>query len=96
MAPSRAERDLHRHVERTADLGSQDKTARLWDISTVPPGSLFDIACAWLPDHDLERLGEAYNLDLSREPPICQKDASGKFTTPLPDPATAKWELARP
>ncbi len=65
--------------------GSADKTARFWDISTVPPGSLFDIACSWLPDYDLASLGEAYKLDLSHEPPICQKDASGKFMTPLPD-----------
>jgi hypothetical protein len=39
-----------------------------------------------LPDHGLLGLGKEYDLDLSGEPPICQKDASGKFTTPLPDP----------
>jgi hypothetical protein len=66
--------------------GSKDKTTRLWDISAIPPGSIFDIACAWLPDHDLSGLGKDYGLDLSHEAPICQKDASGKFTTPLPDP----------
>jgi WD40 repeat protein len=65
--------------------GSSDKTAQLWDISGIPPGSIFDIACAWLPDHDLSGLGKDYGLDLSSEAPICQKDASGKFTTPLPD-----------
>jgi hypothetical protein len=36
--------------------------------------------------HDLSGLGKDYGLDLSREAPICQKDANGKFTTPLPDP----------
>jgi hypothetical protein len=41
-----------------------------------------------LPDHDLSGLGkdkEDYGLDLSQEAPICQKDAAGRFTTPLPD-----------
>jgi sugar lactone lactonase YvrE len=70
--------------------GSLDNTARLWDISAIPPGSIFEIACAWLPDHDLSGLGKDYGLDLSSEAPICQKDASGKFTTPLPDPSMAK------
>jgi hypothetical protein len=55
-----------------------------------PKGSIFDIACAWLPDHDLSGLGKEYGLDLSHEAPICQKDANGNFTTPLPDPAPAK------
>ena len=67
--------------------GSHDKTARLWDISDIPKGSIFDIACAWLPDHDLSGLGREYGLDLSHEAPICQKDASGNFVTPLPDAA---------
>jgi hypothetical protein len=67
--------------------GSNDYTARLWDISGIPKGSIFDIACAWLPEHDLSGLGKDYGLDLSYEAPICQKDASGKFTTPLPDPS---------
>jgi hypothetical protein len=70
--------------------GSDDKTACLWDKSAVPPGSIFDIVCARLPDYDLAGLGGDYGLDLSHEAPICQKDASGKFTTPLPDPAPAK------
>jgi WD40 repeat protein len=33
--------------------GSEDKTARLWGHFAIPPGSIFDIACAWLPDYDL-------------------------------------------
>jgi hypothetical protein len=56
-------------------------------LPTILEGNLFDIACAWLPDHDLSRLSKDYGLDLTQEAPICQKDASGKFTTPLPDPA---------
>ena len=70
--------------------GSYDKTARLWDISGIPKGSIFDIACAWLPDHDLSGLGKEYGLDLSHEAPICQKDASGKLTTPLTDAQAAE------
>jgi WD40 repeat protein len=70
--------------------GSWDHTARLWDISDIPKGSIFDIACAWLPDHDLSGLGKDYGLDLSHEAPICQKGASGNFNTPLPDPAPAE------
>jgi WD40 repeat protein len=69
--------------------GSWDKTARLWDVSAIPQGNIFDIVCAWLPDHDLSGLGKDYGLDLSSEPPICEKDASGRFTTPLPDLPTA-------
>jgi WD40 repeat protein len=65
--------------------GSADKTARLWDISAIPKGSIFDIACARLLDRDLSGLGKEYGLDLSLEAPICQKDASSNFTTPLPD-----------
>jgi len=51
--------------------GSVDKTARIWDISAIPKGNIFDIACAWLPDHDLSDLGKDYGLDLSSEAPIC-------------------------
>jgi hypothetical protein len=31
-----------------------------------------DIACAWLPDHDLSGLGKDYGLDLASEPSICE------------------------
>ena len=65
--------------------GSNDKTARLWDISGIPKGSIFDIACALLPEHDLSGLGKDYGLDLSSEAPICQKDETGKYKTSLPD-----------
>jgi hypothetical protein len=81
--------------------GSWDKTARLWDISAIPSGSIFDIACTWLPDYDLSGLGTDYGLDLSHEASICQKDAAGRFLTPLPDPpgaesAAASIRVARP
>jgi WD40 repeat protein len=75
--------------------GSNDKTARLWDISGIPEGSIFDIACAWLPDYDLSSLGKDYGLDLSGEPPICQKDADGRFATLLPGTSTAKGSLEK-
>jgi WD40 repeat protein len=70
--------------------GSWDKTARLWNISGIPRANILDIACAWLPDHDLSSLGKEFNLDLSREAPICQKDASGRYATPLADPPIPK------
>jgi WD40 repeat protein len=87
---TRTFRNVRELTETLVLTGSEDKTARLWDISTIPRGNIFDIACAWLPDHVLKGLGKDYELDLSSEPPICQKDASGKFTTPLPDPPMAK------
>ena len=45
-----------------------------------------DIACAWLPDHDLSGLGKDYGLDLASEPPICERDGSGRVTTAPPHP----------
>jgi hypothetical protein len=65
--------------------GSADKAARLWDISAIPKGNMFDIACAWLQNPDLSGLGKDYGLDLSSEAPICQKDETGKYKTSLPD-----------
>jgi hypothetical protein len=41
---------------------------------------------AWLPDHDLSGLGKDYGLDLASKPPICERDASGRFTTAPPHP----------
>jgi WD domain, G-beta repeat len=64
--------------------GSWDKTARLWDAA-IPLGSIVDIACAWLPNHDLSGLGKDFGLDLSSEVPICAKDNAGKYKTVLPD-----------
>ncbi|SEE86480.1 WD-40 repeat-containing protein [Rhizobiales bacterium GAS191] len=47
-------------------------TARVWDIGTVPRGNLFQIACTWLPDHDLTDVATEYGLtDLE---PICEGD----------------------
>ncbi len=56
---------------------SQDKTARVWDVSAIPKGNLFQIACAWLPDHDLT--GAAKDYGLTKLDPICEGDP------PLPD-----------
>jgi WD40 repeat protein len=48
---------------------SADGTARVWDVEAIPKGDLFQIACAWLPDHDLTDLARDYALiDLE---PIC-------------------------
>ena len=56
---------------------SEDKTARIWDVSGIAKGNLFQIACAWLPDHDLTGIAKDYPLtDLD---PICEGDP------PLPD-----------
>jgi WD40 repeat protein len=58
---------------------SADKTVRIWDISTLPRGNLFQIACAWLPDHDLSDLAKDYHL--TGIAPICEGNP------PLPDPS---------
>jgi WD40 repeat protein len=67
---------------------SQDKTARLWNIGAIPKGTLFQIACAWLPDHDLTDLARDYRL--TNLQPICENDP------PLPDalPSELKQCLA--
>ena len=57
---------------------SEDKTARLWDASAIPKGNLFQIACAWLADHDLTGIPTEYGL--TNLAPICEGDP------PLPDP----------
>lgn len=49
---------------------SEDETARLWDLSTIPQGNLFDIACALLPDTDLQGLGAKYGVNI--DVPICR------------------------
>ena len=56
---------------------SKDDTARVWDVSGIPKGNLFQIACAWLPDHDLTGIAKDYGL--TKLDPICEGDP------PLPD-----------
>ena len=56
---------------------SDDKTARAWGASRISKGDLFQIACAWLPDHDLT--GVARDDGLTNLDPICEGDP------PLPD-----------
>jgi WD40 repeat protein len=56
---------------------SKDDTARVWDVSGIPKGNLFQIACAWLPDHDLTGIAKDYGL--TNLDPICEGDP------PLPD-----------
>ena len=57
---------------------SDDKTARVWDVSTIPKGNLFQIVCAWLPDHDLTGVAKDYGL--TNLDPICTGEE------PLPEP----------
>ncbi len=59
------------------DRARYDKTARVWDVSGIPKGNLFQIACAWLPDHDLTGVAKDYGL--TNLDPICEGDP------PLPD-----------
>ncbi|SDR64179.1 WD40 repeat [Rhizobiales bacterium GAS113] len=59
---------------------SDDKTAVVWDISTLPKGNLFQIACAWLPDHNLSDIARDYAL--TNLEPICEDDP------PLPNTVT--------
>jgi hypothetical protein len=49
-----------------------DKSARLWSVETIPKGNIFQIACAWLPDHDLTDIARDYGL--TNLEPICQGD----------------------
>jgi WD40 repeat protein len=51
---------------------SRDNTARIWDISSIPKGNIFRIACAWLPDHDLTDIARDYGL--TNLEPICEGD----------------------
>jgi WD40 repeat protein len=56
---------------------SYEYTVSIWDISSVPKGNLFQIACAWLPDHDLTGVARKFNL--TNLAPICEANP------PLPD-----------
>jgi WD40 repeat protein len=58
--------------------GSADSTARLWDISGIPEGDIFKIACAWLPDHDMDVFDA---VPITIKEPICD-DA---YDPPLPE-----------
>src|SRR5271170_6612639 len=51
---------------------ARDMTARLWDVGTIPKGNIFQIACAWLPDHDLTDIASEYGL--TNLEPICLGD----------------------
>ncbi len=59
---------------------SQDAAARLWDVGAIPKGNIFQVACAWLPDHDLKDVAREYGL--TNIQPICEGDP------PLPDFST--------
>ena len=59
---------------------SNDNTARVWDISTIPKGNILQIACRWLPDHNLDNLVLGYPIKIDK--PICETDPpfTGKTT----------------
>jgi hypothetical protein len=46
--------------------------ARLWDVGAIPKGTLFQIACTWLPDPDLTDIARDYGL--TNLQPICEND----------------------
>ena len=49
---------------------SRDNTARVWEVGSIPPGNVFEVACAWLPDRDLSGLSKDYGLTALE--PICK------------------------
>ena len=55
-------------------------TARLWDVS-LPDGSIFDIACAWLPDTDPAGVS---GLDVVIDEPICTGEEPPPWWIGLP------------
>jgi hypothetical protein len=57
----------------------------VWDLRSIPPGNLFEIACAHLPDTDVSGLAKDYGIVIDR--PICEKPAE----IPLP-PWTSEWD----
>jgi WD40 repeat protein len=50
--------------------GSEDHTAQLWEVASIPKGNLFAVACAELPDHDLTGIATEYGL--TNLDPICE------------------------
>ena len=59
-------------VTASNDTGSENRPIRILDISAIPGGNLFQVACAWLPDRDLGDIAKEYGLsDLE---PICKGD----------------------
>ena len=59
--------------------GSQDRTARIWDVSAIPKGNILAVACALLPDTKLDSLAGFASVASAR--PICGAH------TPAPDPS---------
>ena len=48
---------------------SQDNTARIWDIGSIPSGTIFKVACESLPEKDLSKIKEEYGF--ASLAPIC-------------------------
>ena len=59
---------------------SFDKTARIWDVSTIPKGNILQVACALLKlREDPVSLDGVTDYPLTFDRPICATDP------PLPD-----------
>jgi len=43
----------------------------LWDLSDIPEGNIFRVACAWLPDHDADVSVFEYQANIDE--PICDE-----------------------
>ena len=62
---------------RTASASSPDKTARVWDVSDIPPGDILQVACADLKAHDSPgpvSLDNVTDSPLTLDRPICETD----------------------
>jgi hypothetical protein len=57
-------------------VAASTEAARVWNVGTIPKGSIFDIACAWLPivngrrDKDHTGLGKDYSVIVDE--PVCE------------------------
>ena len=51
---------------------SRDRTTRIWDAQKIPKGSLFTVACDWLPNHDLADVEKEFSF--AKLGAICNKD----------------------
>ena len=70
---------------------SQDKTARVWDVSTIPKGNVRQVACQLLNNNFGLDGVTAYPLTFDR--PICATDPPPPDLTAEPTAqAAAKWQ----
>jgi WD40 repeat protein len=80
-----------RHIAWSQDgtrlaMASSDKTGREWDVSSLPKGNLFQIACASLLDKNVEELAkDDYHIIIKDK--ICEQPE----VIPLP-PNSSDWD----